>query len=73
VVKEPEIDLEAERPSAPPIVNQQSEVTNEEAALEADEPTEEELAAAGTDPDSPSDSGQIDSDEQAQVSFQFQE
>jgi hypothetical protein len=73
VVKEPEIDLEAERPSAPPIVNQQREVTNEEAELEADEPTEEELAAAGTDPDSPSDSGQIDSDEQAQVSFQFQE
>jgi hypothetical protein len=72
-VKEPEIDLEAERPSAPPMMNQQSVVTNEEAELEADEPTEEELAAAGTDPDSPSDSGEMDSDEQAQVSFQFQE
>jgi type IV secretory pathway TraG/TraD family ATPase VirD4 len=72
-VNEPEIDLEAERPSAPPRMNQQSVVTNEEAELEADEPTEEELAAAGTDPDSPSDSGEMDSDEQAQVSFQFQE
>jgi type IV secretory pathway TraG/TraD family ATPase VirD4 len=72
-VKEPEIDLEAERPSAPPMMNQPSVVTNEEAALEADEPTEEELAAAGTDSDSPSDSGEMDSDEQAQVSFQFQE
>jgi type IV secretory pathway TraG/TraD family ATPase VirD4 len=72
-VKEPEIDLEAERPSAPPMMNQQSVVTNEEAELEADEPTEEELATAGTDPDSPSDSGEMDSDEQAQVSFQFQE
>jgi type IV secretory pathway TraG/TraD family ATPase VirD4 len=72
-VKEPEIDLEAERPSAPPRMNQQSVVTKEEAELEADEPTEEELAAAGTDPDSPSDSGEMDSDERAQVSFQFQE
>jgi len=73
MVKEPEIDLEAERPSAPPMMNQQSVVASEEAELEADEPTEEELAAAGTDPDSPSDSGEMDSDEQAQVSFQFQE
>jgi len=72
-VKEPEIDLEAERPSALPVMNQQSVATNEKADLEADEPTEEELAAAGTDPDSPSNSGEMDSDEQAQVSFQFQE
>jgi type IV secretory pathway TraG/TraD family ATPase VirD4 len=72
-VKDPEIDLEAERPSAPPMMNQQIVVTNEEAELEADEPTEEELAAAGTDPVSPSDSGEMNSDEQTQVSFQFQE
>ena len=40
---------------------------------EPDEPTEEELAEAGSDPDSPVDSGEVDSDDELQPAFNFEE
>jgi hypothetical protein len=69
-VQAPVIDLEADVPrataAAPPHVE-------EDADSEFDEPTEEELAAVGTDPDSPEDFGEAEDDQEAQPAFNFEE
>jgi type IV secretory pathway TraG/TraD family ATPase VirD4 len=69
-VQAPEIDLEAEVPSAAAIAHPQDE---EDAHLESDEPTEDEIAEAGSDPDGPLDSGDVDSDQELQPAFNFEE
>ena len=71
------IDLEAEVPKPKPVASPQIEEGNRKAATEdadseTDEPTEDELAAAGTDPDSPEDFCDAD-DEPANTVFQFEE
>jgi hypothetical protein len=65
-----EIDLEAEPPSAAAIAHPQDE---EDEQSESDEPTEEEIAEAGSDPDSPLDSAEVDSDQELQPAFNFEE
>jgi type IV secretory pathway TraG/TraD family ATPase VirD4 len=65
----PVVDLEAEV-SEPAIASPKVEEVVES---EPDEPTEEELAEAGADPDSPVDSGEVDSDEELQPAFNFEE
>jgi type IV secretory pathway TraG/TraD family ATPase VirD4 len=70
VMQAPEIDLEAEVPTATAFVPPQVEETAES---ESDEPTEEEIAEAGSDPDSPLDSGEADSDQELQPAFNFEE
>ena len=69
-VQAPEIDLEAEVPTATVFVPPQVEETAES---ESDEPTEEEIAEAGSDPDSPLDSGEVDSEQELQPAFNFEE
>jgi len=69
-VQTPVIDLEADVPKATAVAPPPVE---EDADLELDEPTEEEIAAAGLDPDSPVDSGEVDSDEELQPAFNFEE
>jgi len=66
----PEIDLEAEVPTVMPIAVPQ---VVETAEPESDEPTEEEIAEAGSDPDGPLDSGDVDSDQELQPAFNFEE
>jgi hypothetical protein len=65
----PVVDLEAEVPESA-IASPKIEKVVEP---EPDEPTEEERAEAGSDPDSPEDSGEVDSDEELQPAFNFQE
>jgi type IV secretory pathway TraG/TraD family ATPase VirD4 len=65
----PVVDLEAEV-SEPAIASPKVEEVVES---EPDEPTEEELAEAGAAPDSPVDSGEVDSDEELQPAFNFEE
>jgi type IV secretory pathway TraG/TraD family ATPase VirD4 len=65
----PVIDLEAEVPE-PAIASSEIE---EIVDSELDEPTEEELAEACSDSDSPVDSGEVDSDEELQPAFNFEE
>ena len=77
VVVPPAIDLEAEVPKTEPVAPPQvetgkQEAVTEEADSEPEEPTEDELAAAGTDPDSPEDFGDAD-DGPANTAFQFEE
>jgi type IV secretory pathway TraG/TraD family ATPase VirD4 len=69
-VQAPEIDLEAEVPKSTAFVPPQVEETAEP---ESDEPTEEEIAEAGFDPDSPLDSAEVDSDQELQPAFNFEE
>jgi hypothetical protein len=69
-VQAPEIDLEAELSSAAAIAHPQDE---EDAHLKSDEPTEDEIAEAGSDPDGPLDSGDVDSDQELQPAFNFEE
>jgi hypothetical protein len=64
-------------PKPKPVASPQIEEGNRKAATEdadseTDEPTEDELAAAGTDPDSPEDFCDAD-DEPANTVFQFEE
>jgi type IV secretory pathway TraG/TraD family ATPase VirD4 len=77
VIAPPAVDLEAETPKAEPVATSQAEAGKQEALveeddLEQDEPTEDELATAGIDPDSPEDFGDAD-DEPANTAFQFEE
>jgi type IV secretory pathway TraG/TraD family ATPase VirD4 len=77
VVAAATVDLEAEMPKAEPVAPPQAETSKQEAEAEEDdsemdEPTEDELAVAGTDPDSPEDFGDAD-DNQANTAFQFEE
>jgi type IV secretory pathway TraG/TraD family ATPase VirD4 len=65
----PAVDLEAEVPE-PVIASQNIEDVIES---EPNEPTEEELAEAGSDPDSPVDSSEVDSDGELQPAFNFEE
>jgi hypothetical protein len=65
----PVVDLEAEVPESA-IASPKIEKVVEP---EPDEPTDEERAEAGSDPDSPEDSGEVDSDEELQPAFNFQE
>jgi type IV secretory pathway TraG/TraD family ATPase VirD4 len=69
-VEAPEIDLEAEVPKATAFVPPQVEETAE---LESDEPTEEEIAEVGTNPDTPVDSSEVESDQELQPAFNFEE
>jgi hypothetical protein len=69
-VQAPEIDLEAEVPKVTTFTPPQVEQTAES---ESDEPTEEEIAEAGSDPNSPLDSGEFDSDQELQPAFNFEE
>jgi type IV secretory pathway TraG/TraD family ATPase VirD4 len=69
-VQTPVIDLEADVPKAATVVPTPVE---ESADSESDEPTEEELAPAGTDPDSPEDCGEIEDDHEVQPAFNFEE
>jgi type IV secretory pathway TraG/TraD family ATPase VirD4 len=59
----PKVDLEAEMPTVTKTRPPQEEVFDE---AESDEPTEEEIAEAATNPDSPADSGEAEHDEQLQ-------
>ena len=73
----PLVDLEAEVPKAEPVAPPQAETSKQEAEAEEedsemDEPTEDELAVAGTYPDSLEDFGDAD-DNQANTAFQFEE
>jgi type IV secretory pathway TraG/TraD family ATPase VirD4 len=77
VVAAATVDLEAEMPKAEPVAPPQAETSKQEAEAEEDdsemdEPTEDELSVAGTDPDSPEDFGDAD-DNQANTAFQFEE
>jgi len=65
----PVIDLEAEVPERAIASPKIEEIVESE----PDEPTEEELAEAGSDPDSPVDSGEVDSDDELQPAFNFEE
>ena len=70
----PEIDLEAEPPSAATIVGQQQEESDEEAEqLQQDEPAEEELALVPSGPGVPDETAQADVDQEPQSSFPFQQ
>ena len=69
-VQTPVIDLEADVPRATAVAPPHVE---EDADSEADEPTEEEFAAAGIDPDSPEDFGEAADDHEAQPAFNFEE
>jgi type IV secretory pathway TraG/TraD family ATPase VirD4 len=69
-VQTPVIDLEADVPKATAAVPPHIEA---DADSEFDEPTEEEIAEAGSDPDSPVDSGDAEGDEEAQPAFNFEE
>jgi len=70
----PEIDLEAEQPSAATIARQQSEEDDAEAEqLQFDESEEEELALVPTAPGVPEDTALADGDQGPQSSFPFQQ
>jgi hypothetical protein len=70
----PEIDLEAEPPSAATIARRQPEEDDAEAEqLQLDEPAEEELALIPTVPGVPEDTAQADGDQEPQSSFPFQQ
>ena len=69
-VQAPEIDLEAEVPKVTAFVPPQIE---EPAKSESDELTEEQIAEAASDPDSPLDSVEVDSDQELQPAFNFEE
>jgi type IV secretory pathway TraG/TraD family ATPase VirD4 len=65
----PVADLEAEVPET--VI---ASLKNEEVVeSEPDEPTEEELAESGSDPDSPLDCSEVDSDGELQPAFNFEE
>jgi type IV secretory pathway TraG/TraD family ATPase VirD4 len=59
----PKVDLEAEVPAVTKTVPLQEGVIDE---AESEEPTEEEIAEAATNPDSPADSGEAEHDQQLQ-------
>jgi type IV secretory pathway TraG/TraD family ATPase VirD4 len=59
----PTVDLEAEVPAVTKTVPLQEGVIDE---AESEEPTEEEIAEAATNPDSPADSGEAEHDQQLQ-------
>ena len=70
----PEIDLEAEPPSAATIARQQQEENDEEAGqFQFDEPAEEELALVPAAPGVPDEAAQADGDQEPQSSFPFQQ
>jgi type IV secretory pathway TraG/TraD family ATPase VirD4 len=70
----PEIDLEAEQPSAATIAHQRPEEDDAEAEqLQQDEPAEEELALVPTAPGVPEDTAQAHDDQEPQSSFPFQQ
>jgi type IV secretory pathway TraG/TraD family ATPase VirD4 len=65
---EPKIDLEADAPAGKEIVSPRVE----DAVLPVpEEPTEEEIAEAGTDPDTPVDSSEVESDQELQAAVDF--
>jgi type IV secretory pathway TraG/TraD family ATPase VirD4 len=65
---EPTIDLEADVPAVKKIVSPKVE----DAVLPVpEEPTEEEIAEAGTDPDTPVDSSEVESDQELQAAVDF--
>jgi type IV secretory pathway TraG/TraD family ATPase VirD4 len=65
---EPTIDLEADVPAVKNIVSPKVE----DAVLPVpEEPTEEELAESGTDPDTPVDSSDVESDQELQAAVDF--
>ena len=66
--REPTIDLEAELPK---VKAGESPRVEDAAVPVADEPTEEELAEAGTDPDSPVDSGEVQDEVGVQSTLDF--
>ena len=62
------MDLEADVPAVKEIVSS----TVEDAVLPVPEdPTEEEIAEAGTDPDTPVDSSEVESDQELQAAVDF--
>jgi hypothetical protein len=70
----PEIDLEAEPPSAATLARLEPEVDDDEVAYsQLDEPSEEELALVPTAPGVPEDTAQADGDQEPQSSFPFQQ
>jgi hypothetical protein len=70
----PEIDLEAEQPSAATIARQRPEEDDAEAEqLQQDEPAEEELILVPTAPGVPEDTAGADGDQEPQSSFPFQQ
>ena len=69
-VQTPVIDLEADVPRATAVAPPHVE---EDDDSELDEPTEEELAAVATDPDSLEDFGEVADDQEAQPAFNFEE
>jgi hypothetical protein len=76
-VAPPVVDLEAEVPKPEPVAPPQAKTCKQEAVADEDdseleEPTEDEIAAVGTGPDSPEDFGDAD-DGPANTAFQFEE
>jgi type IV secretory pathway TraG/TraD family ATPase VirD4 len=70
----PEIDLEAEQPSAATIARRQPEEDEDEAEqLQPDESAEEELALVPAAPDSSENAAGADGDQEPQSSFPFQQ
>jgi hypothetical protein len=65
---EPKIDLEADAPAVKEIVSPKVE---DAVPPVPEEPTEEELAEAGTDPDTPVDSSEVESDQELQAAVDF--
>jgi type IV secretory pathway TraG/TraD family ATPase VirD4 len=65
---EPKIDLEADAPAVKEIVSPKVE---DAVPPVPEEPIEEELAEAGTDPDTPVDSSEVESDQELQAAVDF--
>jgi hypothetical protein len=65
---EPKIDLEADAPAVKEIVSPKVE---DAVPPVPEEPIEEELAEAGTDPDTPVDSSDVESDQELQAAVDF--
>jgi hypothetical protein len=65
---EPKIDLEAEVPKVNEVVAPKVE---DVVVPVVDEPTEEEIAEAATDPDTPVDSSEVESDQELQAAVDF--
>jgi type IV secretory pathway TraG/TraD family ATPase VirD4 len=69
VKKSPVFDLEAEVPETTRALPK----VEENVASTDGDPTEQEMAEAGTDPDMPTDLGEFDGDEELQPAFNFEE
>jgi hypothetical protein len=65
---EPKIDLEAEVPKVKEVVAPKVE---DAVVPVVDEPTQEEIAEAETDPDTPVDSSEVESDQELQAAVDF--